>query len=287
MSLSIKDILNLSIEEQIKLIQRGDIIDAKIVTYDLTTAQTNKEVSIAGNFFGMIFGGNTSNTPDANVNVDVTFNFQPSTNGSEAINFTQGLYINRPFRQVFLTWSAQSGKVAKFIVSSFANATVSVQDNRSQTTIASALSSIITNTTGIALDATLVSTNTKLDSVVADLRGLNGDTGTQIVASGSASNTTTTIRTVTTGKTFYLTAFNHTTYPSASGSGTSTLIVTNGADVLQYTLATVAMSSSALQNTGFGQALPTPIKIPAGYKIKVVSNSANITNYASIFGWEE
>lgn len=137
--MTITEFLKLSIEDQIRAVEKGDVADAQILTYDLTTAFTNKQIDIAGNFFGVI------SATDANVTASIEFN----KIGSGAIPFTKQLYMIRPFGKIFLTSSAQANKTITFIISSFANQAFGVQDNRSQSDIASSLDDIQENTNSL------------------------------------------------------------------------------------------------------------------------------------------
>ncbi len=119
----------------------------------------------------------------------------------------------------------------------------------------------------------------------ANTRSLNGNTGTQVIASlAPTNNTTATIYTVTGGKTLFLTSYDFAL--SDTGNGVETrLVVTNAADVEQYRLASVVGSTvPAIQRAC--AVLTYPIKIVATWKIKAV---ASVSGYAAgrITGWEE
>jgi len=130
--MNIKDIKNLSLEEIIRLIDKGDITDAVVYTLPLDTALTNFQVEIAGNFIACVA------STDLSVNVDIEFN----KFGSGKINFTQGLSFSRPYARFFITSSAQSGKTITFILSSYAPELFAIQDNRSNALQAQYLSNI-------------------------------------------------------------------------------------------------------------------------------------------------
>lgn len=132
----------------------------------------------------------------------------------------------------------------------------------------------------------ITSPATSTAQMEANERGLNGDTGDQILKNGSANNATTVIHTVTALKNFYLTALHAWIYASTSSGGTPSVIITNAADAVVWT---IFSGQFAVNTTGVG--IPfhfiRPIKIPAGYKIKIISNSTTITISASVSGWEE
>lgn len=107
---------------------------------------------------------------------------------------------------------------------------------------------------------------------------------TQVVKDGVATNTTTVMHTVTAGKTFYLTG--HTFTINSTGAGNlGSLIVTNDADVEQYAIEKTSISIAATIINNAMAHVP-PVEIPAGYKIKAVSDDGGLTVDACIFGYE-
>lgn len=110
-------------------------------------------------------------------------------------------------------------------------------------------------------------------------RSLDGDTGTQVNKSSRATTSATVvIHTVTSGKTFYLSA-------AFLIGQDAKLVVRNAATppVIQYELLHTFWSAS-----GYGLTLsyPNPRKLPAGYDIAIVEGGYGNAD-AGIFGWEE
>lgn len=139
----------------------------------------------------------------------------------------------------------------------------------------------MSNITSPATSTAQIETNTT--GLPANTRSLNGDTGTQITKSGSANNGTTIIHTVTAGKKLFLSSA-----VVACGFGVSNafeFFVTNAADVTQYSI--YKGSGGAAGNQSVGLNFNNPIKIPAGYKLKCLTNSAGAGIGVCINGWEE
>ena len=111
-----------------------------------------------------------------------------------------------------------------------------------------------------------------------------GHNGTQVIASSAANNSTVILYTVTAGKVFYLSYANLVMY-ARNFSLTVALSVRNAADVLQYSIAT--MASGDLGHLSLPVILNPPLEIPAGWDVVVSSNDALCNAYAFIHGWEE
>jgi len=261
MGLSIRDILALSPEDQIRAVEAGDISDAIIHTLPLDTAFNNFCVEISGNFFCCIFG------TDNNTNADIQFN-KVEPNNQNAINFTQGLQTTRPFARFFVTSAAQAGKTIKFLIAT-SFPLFGITDNRSEVTQGSSLATIATNT----------------ENTTDNTRSLNGDTGTQIAKNGSATGVAlTTIHAVTAGKNLYLTAASLTAY---GANGFVRLIVTDAADAEQYNILFAYPATQAGSQSASTISFSRPLKIAAGFKLKVDSVDVLSRGNAGIFGWEE
>ncbi len=110
-------------------------------------------------------------------------------------------------------------------------------------------------------------------------RTLNGDTGTQITKSGTQTNAGSTIlHTVTAGKSFYLTAANLFGVNGASVWGY--IQVTDAADATQYNIL------YCYDRFGYSHDFIYPVKIPAGYKVKIVIDAATGEARGFIHGYE-
>lgn len=110
------------------------------------------------------------------------------------------------------------------------------------------------------------------------------DGATQVAKSGTASGTTTEIRAVPGLVTLYLTAVTWAVINDSGATQSVDFIVTNAANETQY-----YFHSSYYLNGQQGSgsvSFPTPLEIPGGYKIKVVSPAANAIISGSIFGYE-
>lgn len=272
--MNLKDLINLSPEDLIKQVEKGGIADAMVYTLPLDTAFTNFQVEIAGNLIACIYGGDTAGTLDTTVNVDIQFN-RIEPNAGNKVNFSQGLQMVRPFARLFVTSTAQAGKVIKFLIASTAPL-FEVRDYRASGATATILSTIATNTGNTVTQDTAVKNNT---------RSLNGDTGTQIAVSGLANSSTTVLWTVTAAKTGYLSHINICN-AFQNTSAACYLEVTNAAGVVQYTIL-------AMVNTGGLNApitvidLSNPLVIPTGFKVQLRSVDANSYPKAFLKAWEE
>jgi hypothetical protein len=272
--LSIKDLKNLSLEEVIQEIKKNNIAEPTVLTYSLDTAANNKQVPIMGNFIGIIAAS------DMNTNVQIRFN---RIDGN-AITFSQGLYIIRPYDQIFLTWSAQANKTISIICTPLAPELFQILDNRSEQLQTSYLASIAARVSGS--DSLVL--YTLLSSL---LRSLSGDTGTQINKYNSAENETKILHTVTAGKNLFLSAVSMNTYVDGTLGANQAcyLFVRNGSDTLVYTLTQQNFANGLGIGThpaGPRQFIP-PIKIPAEYDVCLLSTALHVATVGCISGWEE
>ncbi len=108
--------------------------------------------------------------------------------------------------------------------------------------------------------------------------------GTQFSKSSEADNNTVIVHTVTSGKTLFLKLIVLTV---RDATGVSFVRVRDGSDVTQYTFGFFHIPSL----TGFSPPLvipfDTPLEIPSGFDIIVVSNTLNHKASCYFHGWEE
>lgn len=121
--LPIKTIKDMSFEEILRLLPAGQIAEPVIQRIRLDTATNNFQIGLGGNFLGVIAVSSNS------ANVDIRFN----KTDTDAINFTRGLYMIRPYYQVFLTWAAQTGAYVDILMSAYAKELMEVMDFRTTT----------------------------------------------------------------------------------------------------------------------------------------------------------
>lgn len=110
------------------------------------------------------------------------------------------------------------------------------------------------------------------------------DGGTQIIKDGAVADGLQVVHTVTSGKTFYLSTAYGANYNTSGGAGYVQILVTDDEDATQYLLLRLRLAAdgSISETMSF---LP-PLEIPAGYKIKINSDAANVAGYALIHGYE-
>lgn len=288
--LSIQEIKQLSLEQVLKAVEAGDIAEPNLITIPLGTATTDKQISCAGNYFGIY------DATDVNVKITAKFNRVSDTGALMGL----GQSFIRPIKQVYISWTAQESKTITILIASLAPDLFAYLDQRSNVLQAQYLADIETNTDGISNLSTILAALNSVastgvlkslgdistgNSLIKRVRSLDGDTGTQVVASGASNNNTVTIYTVTTGKTLYLAGYS-VDDSTSSGGDTAALIVTNAADATQYSLHSFKAGLVAV-SPSVGRLIQPAIKIPAGYKIKVTSSGANSYVSACINGWEE
>lgn len=231
----------------------------------LTNAGT-REIQLSGNF---IYAQASSSS---GANCDIQFGRRDDD--FEKYNFIEGFGLKHPFDKIYVSWEAQSGETITLWVGEVYPELFDIIDNR------------VINKLTIVDDS--------IYSLRQNTRSGNGDTGTQVNKSVYGSTALEVIHTVTAGKTFYLTAAN------LAGKGTDigfifSILVTNAADAIQYTLLNLVVNGDGATGDGPGgvsnNSYPTPIKIPAGYKIKLNTASMGAPStsevYANIQGWEE
>ena len=250
-------------------------------TFDLNSSGS-QQITLQGNFIYVI------DATDGSAHVDIQFN-RESANTAK-LTLVKNLGYEHPFLKVYFSWIAQAGKTMTVLLGAQAGELMSVIDNRSAADAGISLASIVTNTANTATNTadTVTAVNAlsgNIDDIADNTRVLSPDTGTQIIKDGAANNTTTTIHTVTAGKTFYLCGYDFNIYSTTAGLAAE-LFVTDAANVLQYKLSrvnTITATFGAQKEMVFIH----PVKIPAGYKIKLISSGAGNTNDATINGWEE
>lgn len=114
--------------------------------------------------------------------------------------------------------------------------------------------------------------------------GIIPDDGTQVAVSGSANNGYTTLRTVTAGKTLYLSAISLYVRNGSAGSRVGSLGVYTGVPVLVYNL----LYFDLFTNTQHGKSLNMipPVEVPAGYLVRIYSGDAALYSIGFIHGYE-
>lgn len=250
---NIKEIKNLTLEEVIEKINAGDIAEPVKYTLALDTATSDKQLDIAGNFFGVV------DASAADASISVKFN----KNQSEAIDFTKGLYMTRPYNKVFLSWDAQAGESVDIIIASMNKDLFDVQDFRTEVSQAIDLAAIKDNTARLIIPS--------------------GATEVNVLASGTA---TATLYTVTAGKTLYIA---NASLLVASSSTKAWLEITTAADARVAIFLQTAYYGA--NNGNCLNYIPT-IVVPAGYKIKIGCSGGNDFTAggggysANINGWE-
>ncbi|MDD3906536.1 MAG: hypothetical protein PHS46_08470 [Candidatus Omnitrophica bacterium] len=156
---NIKDIKNLPFEEVIRMITAGDIAEPVSFELPLDTVTDNWQFPVAGNYFGVI------DATDQSVEISVRFNKEQN----EALSFSKGLYMVRPYNQLFLSWEAQAGKTVTIIISAYAKELFEIMDFRSATQLSSDMSDLLDQIKGVAtpLGFDLVTLDTDPHLVVA------------------------------------------------------------------------------------------------------------------------
>jgi hypothetical protein len=108
--------------------------------------------------------------------------------------------------------------------------------------------------------------------------------GTQVSVSGTAVNVTSTLYTVTAGKTLFLTRY-YVDITVGTLTGYGTLEVYNGVGVFQYYIDMLKALAGGWQHQALS--LTFPIEIPAGSTIRMTATGNNGIEHAGITGWEE
>jgi hypothetical protein len=138
MGLSVNEIKALSQEEIIKLVEAGTLGDPQVIRLDLTTATTNKLLSLSGNYIGV------QDASDVTTAIDLGFNRASNTK----LTFTKGLAMIIPYKSIFATWTAQVGKYVDLVVYSFAPELFQIIDNRSAQASTETLEDILAQLSG-------------------------------------------------------------------------------------------------------------------------------------------
>jgi hypothetical protein len=116
--------------------------------------------------------------------------------------------------------------------------------------------------------------------------------GSTIVKSAGVANGTSTIHTVTAGKTFYLTYANAVvSLDAANVGGYGSLQCDTGGngvfrDIAQLSIVTLT-GATTMPSLGLPVTPALPMPFSSGTVFRVYSNRANIWTAASIMGWEE
>ena len=111
-----------------------------------------------------------------------------------------------------------------------------------------------------------------------------GHNGIQVFGAGTATETAIDVYEVTAGKTLYLT-YMQLNCNNSAGIHYGDLRWTDDSNVLQNILILHQFDGAGQLSNAV--ALPFPIEIPAGHKIRVNSVHAELDASATIFGWEE
>jgi len=294
--------------ELLEWVKTNRLASIETITIKLDNARTDEALELAGL---VIYGAEAT---------DTTCLLQVRHNeiSSGLINIVKGYGVAYPFYRLYLTNTAQANKTITLTVGRASP--FNVIDNRSTQDQLTALQSILTELQGGAIKTNSASIVTALGNTLAswtsqlatnvtvltnwvtelaqtlaiknNTRSLNGDTGTQIIKTGTANNATATLYTVTTGKTLYITGFNGNinNQNTSSLNNVKLLYITDASDVLVSTLCQLVSGgyTGVYQQQNQNQTFPNPIKVPAGYKIKTTSPaSSDAYNAVSFQGWEE
>lgn len=217
-----------------------------ILSFPLDTARNNEEIGITASYIYVMA-------------LDGTASIRLNELGEDSIDLFKNRQIIAPFYRLCLTNTAQVGKTLQLAIG-VKSEWFSVEDYT-------------------APDLALMAGYTE------ELRNnFSYNYGTQIAKSNTANNATVIIHTVTAGKTFLLEFFDLDVIGgSLTGTGIGTLTITDAADVSQYDLSTIHLLTS---NSSSHNNSELRLSIPAGYKIKIISNQANLNAYGFIKGRE-
>lgn len=127
--------------------------------------------------------------------------------------------------------------------------------------------------------------------IEANTNTFNPNIPTQVTVDGVATGSqTTTIRTVTTGKSFYISGGYFNAVCTAN-AGEELLIIANGSGVQQFRLASMNAGQSTAAGVGSEADIPliylNPIKVPSGFKVQLITNSASCSASAMVTGYEQ
>ena len=124
-----------------KLVDAGVLGSPISYVIPLDTAMNLKQISVAGNYFGI------QEATDANVKISVSFN----RSGDSKIEFTKGLAFVIPFNRFFITSDAQAGKTVTILIYNYAPELFQVIDNRSEASSLVALEAVLAELQGETL----------------------------------------------------------------------------------------------------------------------------------------
>lgn len=258
-------------------------------------AAESRSLGVYGRYFRVLANTNASFNPQVRIGNNPAQDV-PSGVGIDLFDGADPASPNNTFVNLTITNPDPSNPMTVTIATSNGH----VDDNRFA--VSTTLNTKDANSDAMKTDLDAINTataasKTDLDAIKTDLdtisttetviknntRSLNGDTGTQVLASGTANNSTVTLRTVTAGKTLYLTSLS---ILAGLGGHSSSCIITDGADATQYTI----LPGGSVVGTGnlaFPLVFSNPVKIPAGWKVKVTTNNASDYMSAFLVGWEE
>jgi len=107
---------------------------------------------------------------------------------------------------------------------------------------------------------------------------------TQVATEQGAENGVTLLNETSSGKIFYLVAWNVTAKNAAGAIKTADIIVTNNADAIQYMVTHPFVADGEIVN--LSGSFPVPLEVPDGWKLKVRSLAAGLEVSACILGYE-
>lgn len=246
-NLTLKQIRDITPEDLFRLALSDNLGRVKIITLDLTTAGS-QTFNYAGNYVKM------TEATDGNVRVNIKYNRPDDDTHSFRLNTRE----IRPFTQLFFSWTAQSGKSATFILAFDGTNRLYDHDSFDPASNISTLGSItgdIAKLTAIPSGATIVRAR---------------------AFSYTASPAITTIYTVTSGKTLYISKASLRIDSGGSVHAFGEIIVTDASDVYQYSLPIIAggVGINGVPNYHSTNWL-YPETVQSGYKVKLRKRSDN------------
>lgn len=108
---------------------------------------------------------------------------------------------------------------------------------------------------------------------------------TQVNKYGSANNSTTVLHTVTASTVLHLDAITLAGVNLSGGGAYCSLYVTDDSDVLQYNIYVLYLFDNDKDHTELS--FPYPVRISAGYKVKINSTANGLTIYGYLHGIEQ
>ncbi len=142
--MDLKQIKELSFEQILDLIEQGVLSEPRVVRLYLDTAKSNEFYSVAGNYFYAVDASSSS------------ANFQAKFNrlDSDKIKFEKGFGLRRPFKQFWITSSAQAGEWVDILIGTISPELLEVIDNRTAIAQQQVLEAIRDELRGIATPGT-------------------------------------------------------------------------------------------------------------------------------------